>query len=287
MLYVASMNIRPLARRALTLLPIVLLAALAFSASAQAATNEIEGVWSFNGGSVAIEPVPGSSTLQGKVQNATKFGECIHPAGEVMWTGMTLQPDGSFFGFHQWFKDTSGNCEREQPLGPTVWRVLHNSRGGSYLKVCFSHPGTTQPHIALSGVATEDTYGCSESALIEPLPNSGVLGSTTVSLPSAKACISQSTMKIKLKDPKNDRLKQVVISVNGKKIAAIKGVKAINKALKKGGITLTKLPSGTYKISVTATTVLHKTLTGSQTYRSCTKSSGSIGLKGKKKHHKG
>jgi hypothetical protein len=51
----------------------------------------------------------------------------------------------------------------------------------------------------------------------------------------------------------------------GKNLATLKGVKAINKALKKDGITLTKLPNGTYKIGVTAITVLHKTLTGSQT----------------------
>jgi len=53
----------------------------------------------------------------------------------------------------------------------------------------------------------------------------------------------------------------------------------------KGGITLTKLPSGTYRISVTATTVLHKSLTGSQTYKSCTKGSGKIKLKKVKHHH--
>jgi hypothetical protein len=57
------------------------------------------------------------------------------------------------------------------------------------------------------------------------------------------------------------------------------------KALEKGGITLTKLPSGTYKINVTATTVLKQKLTGSQTYKACTVGSGDIGLKGRKKHH--
>jgi hypothetical protein len=39
------------------------------------------------------------------------------------------------------------------------------------------------------------------------------------------------------------------------------------------------------KISVVATTVLKQRLTGSQTYKACTKGSGKIKLKGGKKHH--
>jgi len=293
--YVLAMNIRPPARRALISLPVVLLAALAFSASAGAATNEIEGVWSFEHGSVAIERVDGGETFQGKVETETEFAECPHLAGEVMWTDMREQPDGSFWGLHQWFH---AGCRLEQQfVGPTAWRVLHNAKGGRYLKVCFSHPGGDQPEIAPSGVETKPSgfFGCYESSLIEPLPPSSSSssgsgsggGSGVLSTTNTKACVSQSTLKLKLKDSKNDPLKQVAISVNGKKVTTVKGVKAIDKALKKGGITLTKLPSGTYKISVTATTVLHKTLTGSQTYKSCTIGSGKIKLKksGKKKHH--
>ena len=54
----------------------------------------------------------------------------------------------------------------------------------------------------------------------------------------------------------------------------------------KKGITLKKLPaSGSYKISVTATTILKQKLTGSQSYKACAKGSGKIKLKGSKKHH--
>ena len=49
-----SMNIPPLARRALTF-PIVLLAVLALGVSVATAANSIEGVWSFNGGAVGIQ----------------------------------------------------------------------------------------------------------------------------------------------------------------------------------------------------------------------------------------
>jgi hypothetical protein len=293
MLYVSPMNIRPLARRALTSSPILLLLVLAFSGSAAAATNEIEGVWSFNGGSVAIQPLS-NGTFQGTVVTPTTFATCEHPAEQVMWTEMRLQTEGSsagsFWGLHQWYKGTGASCEKDA-LGPTAWRVLHESDGAPYLEVCFSHPGTSQPKIAPDGTATEDTFGCEKSSPLASLSEVEVLGkagsgtagvtfSKTVVLPSATACVSQTSLKIALKDPKYDALTQVVVKLNGKTVADVKGVKRLKK-----GITLTKLPTGTYKISVVATTVLKQRLTGSQTYKSCTKGSGKIKLKGGKKHH--
>jgi hypothetical protein len=56
---------------------------------------------------------------------------------------------------------------------------------------------------------------------------------------------------------KNDLLKDVVVKIGSKKVADVKGVKKIKK-----GITLKKLPTGTYKISVVATTILKQRLTG-------------------------
>jgi hypothetical protein len=70
----------------------------------------------------------------------------------------------------------------------------------------------------------------------------------------------QASLKIVLRDPKYDPLKQVVVKINGKQVALLKGVKRLKK-----GITLTKLPTGTYKISILATTVLRQRLSGSQT----------------------
>jgi hypothetical protein len=289
MLYVPAMNIRPLARRALTSLPVLLLAVLAFSGSAGAATNEIENVWSFEHGSVAIQ-AQSNGTYTGIVLTETEFGSCPHEAGEEMWTGMKEQSDGSFWGFHKWFVDTSGACTPDpNGLGPTAWRVLHAASGAPYLKVCFSHPGTSQPKIALDGTATEVTDICVESALISSISTAtgggssgsgGVLPSKTVVLP--KGCVAQSSLKLALKDPKYDALTQVVVKLNGKTVADVKGVKRIKK-----GITLKKLPSGNYKIGVVATTVLKQRLTGSQTYKSCTVGSGKIKLKGSRKKHHG
>ncbi len=268
-------------------------AVLALGASgAAAATSEIEGVWSFAGGSVIIQPItPGSNTFQGTVQTETKFAECAHTVGEVMWTNMAEQPDGSFWGLHQWFR---AECKLESSfVGPTAWRVLHTAAGGRYLKVCFSHPGGPQPTIAVSGApnnqseyaAYDVTYGCYESALIEPVPtvegegtgkgdsNSGAITFVnTVVLPPTAVCVSQRTLKIKLKDPKKDPFEEVLVKIGSKRVADLKGVKAIAKALK-NGITLKKLPSGTYKVSVVATTILKQHLTGAKTYKSCIKGS--------------
>jgi len=286
MLYVATMNIRRLARRALTLSPVALFAVVVFSgSSAAAAPNDIEGVWSFNGGAVAIQPLS-DGTFQGTVVTSTTFANCEHPAGQIMWTDMRAQTDGSFWGLHQWYH---ANCEQDPVLGHTAWRVLQNASGARTLKVCFNNPGgSTQPTIAADGKEANVTFGCTVSTPLASLPTvggegpgsgagnsgtQGVLFSQTVILPSTKACVSQTSLKIKLKDPKYDPLKEVVVKINGKKVADVKGIKRF-----KQGVTLKKLPSGTYKISVVATTVLNQHLSGSQTYHSCTKGSGNIKL---------
>jgi hypothetical protein len=297
------MNIRPLAHRALTSSPIVLLAILAFGGGTAAASNSIEGVWSFDEGAVEIAPLS-NGTFQGTVVKETKFVDCSHPVEQVMWTDMQLQPEGYFSGLHQWYH--GANCEENPTLGHTAWRVLTGAHGEHTLKVCFNSPGDeVLPTIAASGApfnsseyaAYHVTYSCVESKPLAPpqtvegegasksgsegiKSGSGVITfSSAVVLPSPTACVSQTSLKIALKDPKYDPLSEVVVKLNGKKVADVKGVKKLKK-----GITLKKLPTGTYKISVVATTVLKQQLTGSQTYKSCTKGSGKIKLKGSKKH---
>lgn len=267
--------------------PIVLIAVLALNGSVVAASpNNLEGVWSFNGGAVAVQALS-DGTLQGTVVTPTTFANCEHPAGQVMWTDMRPQTDGSLWGLHQWYHGAS--CEVDPVLGRTAWRVLENSSGARILKVCFDTPSsTTQPTIAADGKEANVTFGCTESTPLAPLPtvngegpssgggNSGTQGvmfSQTVILPNAKACVRKTSLKIKLNDPKYDPLEEVVVKINGKKVADVKGVKRLKK-----GVTLKKLPSGTYKISVVATTVLNQHLSGSKSYRSCTKGTGKIKL---------
>jgi hypothetical protein len=288
------MPIPSVARRtliaSLSVLAFVLI--LGADASSSSAASEIEGVWSFDDGAVDIT-AQANGTFIGTVSVETTFNACPHEVGETMWTGITEQPDGSFWGLHQWFvkNEETGMCEDDpRGLGPTAWRVLHNSGGERYLKVCFSHPASSQPKISPEGAATDTTYGCYESKPLGTVPTTTTGGSTgtsngsgtlsfssTVSLPTA--CTASKRLKIRLKDPKYDPLEKVVIKLNGKKALTVKGVKRLRRA-----ITLTKLPSGKFKLTVTATTVLNQRLRGSRTYSGCGSKPEHVKLH-KPKHH--
>ena len=98
-------------RRRRLALPIALLTTLALAvgigagvasagASSASSSSNIEGVWAFENGQIAIHPSAGG-TFTGTVVVATNFAECVHPVEQSIWTGMTLQPDGSYWGFHQ------------------------------------------------------------------------------------------------------------------------------------------------------------------------------------------
>jgi hypothetical protein len=253
---------------------------LAISSASAVAASSIEGVWSFNGGQIAIQPSPSSNgTYMGTVVSATKFAECTHEVGEPIWTNVAEQPDGSYWGLHQWFL---GGCKPNPLRGPTAWRVLEEPTGAHYLRVCFSHPGTTQPTIAASGAPKDPaeyaaygvTYGCYDSALIAPLPvvnnsSGGVAGSIErLTLPSAKKCLSLRFFKIHLADPQYDPLKTVVVTLKGRRIATKRKGKYIVAT-----INLKGLPKGTFTIKIHATTVLGHHLSASRRYHTCIKKS--------------
>jgi hypothetical protein len=258
-------------------------ALLGVAAMPAAATpaSEIERIWSFNGGEVSI--VKNGAKLEGIVVKATTFKECSHEVGEHMWTEMTLQPNGSYWGLHQWFYQAPG-CVLNEP-GRTAWRVLHKPDGSKYLLVCFSEPGSTmQPEIGPEGATAHWTFGCAESAPVglNPVVSNGggqgggsqqgggagegelVTFKKAVGLP--KGCVARHSLKLKLRDPKHDPLKEVVVRIHGKKIADVSGVKRLRK-----GIVLKGLPSGKYTLEITATTVLDQKLSGRRTYHSCGK----------------
>jgi hypothetical protein len=257
------------------------------------AASEIEGIWSFNGGQVAIHAIP-SGKFEGTVVTPTTFAECPHQAGEEIWTNMTLQADGSFWGFHQWLFEKS--CVPNPVLGPTAWRVLQKANGSRYLLVCFSEPGGPQPTIASNGASANVKRPCQESAPTAPLPvvtGSGKKGkgmgaeqisfASTIGLPKAAACVRRGSLKIKIKDPRFDPLKEVVIRIGRRKVADVRGVQRLRR-----GIVLKRLPSGTYTLKVVAITVLDQKLSGRRTYHSCTirRSSSRIRLHHRKSGHR-
>jgi hypothetical protein len=262
------------------------------AASETGAASEIEGVWSFEHGQVDVVSVPGGK-FEGIVSVATTFAECAHTVGEHMWTDITRQPDGSYWGLHQWFHSS---CTRNTTLGPTAWRVLHQPNGSRYLRVCFSHPSTTQPTITPGGAPREAseyaehhvTYGCVSSLLTAPLPvvsgpsgsggkeGSGFAGpAESLTLPSAKQCLRVGLFKIRLREPQYDPFKTVTITFKGHKLATSH----------KGGyivatINLRRLAKSAFTVKIHATTVLRHHLSASRTYHICKQT------KPKKRHKK-
>lgn len=248
--------------------------------------DPIEGVWSFSGGAVAIEGLS-DGTYQGTVVDPTSFAVCTHPAGQVMWTAMKEQADGSFWGLHTWFKG-GDKCEENPLRGETAWRVLVGADGARHLIVCFSTPGdNSQPRIDAAGNCSGGTFGPAiESSPLGGLPGSGsgpnggpVTFEKIVLLPGNSSCLKRKSLKIKLKNPKYDPLKEVVVKINGKKVKAIVGTEKLKKP-----IVLTNLPDGTFKVSIVATTVLNERLKGKRKYTSCGSGSGKIRLPGPKTH---
>lgn len=279
------MNRLPLRNRRLSLPLVILMIGLLYAAATSAsASTGIEGVWSFNGGAVDVVGQP-NGTLIGVVTVPTKFSQCVHPVDEQMWTEMRPQGDGSYTGLHRWYY-ASAACVPNPTYGPTAWRVLKKSKGESFLRVCFSEPDSnSQPTIAPDGSSANVTYSCVDSASIAAVPtvsaNEGAGTPTSgqisfrqvVVLPNAKLCVRSRSLKIKLHPPKYDPLREIIIRVNGKKVADVRG----NKKLKKA-IVLKHLPSGSYTVKVLAITVLNQRLSGSRRYTACGKGSGKTKL---------
>ncbi len=283
---------RPLPRSLLLAISTAMLLAVGV-ASAGAASN-IEGIWSFNGGQIGVQR-QSNGTYTGIVVVETKFAECTHPVGQEIWTGMTEQPDGSYWGSHQWY--VSPSCTLNPTLGPAAWRVLEGKGGSDYLRVCLSEPGGSQPTIATDGSDSGVTYGCVSSALTAPLPvapgettpgettpgtpgsgkagsgtsgsgtssGSGVAGvKETLTVPSTKQCLSARLFKIHLLDPKYDPLKTVSVTLKGRKIATVRKGKYVVAT-----IDLKGLPKGAFAIKIQATTVLGHHLSSTRTYHTC------------------
>lgn len=256
--------------------PLALTAVLLLSVGAApaGASSEIEGIWSFNGGEVAIHAVAGGK-FEGVVVTPTKFAECTHQVAEKIWSAITPQTDGSFWGFHQWLFE--GSCAPNPEPGPTAWRVLHAAGGARFLKVCFSEPTKSQPTISPSGAAAGASFGCEQSSPTAPLPvvvsspstSSGQSGEVvsfagTLRLPNTKLCLRRGTIKIKIADPKRDPLKEVVIRIKRRKIADVRGVARLQH-----GIVLKGLPGGSFTLKIVATTILDQKLTGKRSYHRC------------------
>jgi len=248
------------------LLLLATVALLGVGIASASAASSIVGVWSFGGGAIDVKPA-GPNTFVGFVAQETVFAECPHPVGQEIWTDMTAQSDGSFWGLHQWYYEKT--CGLNPSLGPTAWRVEEEANGTKYLRVCFSKPGTSQPEIPASGPETGVTYGCVNSAHISSLPTPAAGAAAfkaALAQTSTQQCLSGRSFKIHLAEPKYDPFKTIAVTLKGHKLATVH----------KGGyviatVKLSGLPTGAFTVKIKATTVLGVHLSGSRTYHTCAK----------------
>lgn len=248
----------------LTALAAILLVGGTGSAGAEA---PIVGVWSFSGGKVAIQ-AQADGTFTGTVVAPTKFAECTHPVGEQMWTQITPQADGSYWGSHQWFF-ADAECIPNPALGPTAWRVLGNN-SSQFLRVCFSEPGSdAQPTIAADGSNSKATFGCVDSARISALPKlSSKKLAQSVRLPRNGSCLGHRKLRIRLQDPDNDPFAKIEVALKSGKLHRKASIKRHPHSAT-ATLSLKGLPKPSFTISARLTTVLGRHLSLHRKYRLC------------------
>jgi hypothetical protein len=236
-------------------------------ASSARADAPIVGVWSFNGGKVAIQ-AQSSGNFVGKVVDPTRFAQCDHPVGEEMWTQIKSKADGSYWGFHQWFFSTA-ECVPNPTPGPSAWRVIGNE-GSRFLRVCFSEPGSgIQPTIAQDGTSANATFGCVDSERISSLPKfSQATLIRHIHLPRSKGCLHRRKLRIHLRYPDNDPFQKIEIGLKSGQLyrkATIRRHRHSAIAV----LNLEGLPKPTFTLRVKVTTVLGHTLSQRRKYRRC------------------
>lgn len=252
----------PVVSRAL-LLALASLLALAAPAGAQTA-DPLEAIWQFNGGQIAVEKQPDGSFL-GTVIRPTTISRCAHQNGERIWTEVRAQPDGQYFGKHQYLRDS--DCVPVE-RGNAAYRILTKPDGAQILRICFARPETPelQPNIAPDGSSTAND-GCVDSDLISRLPQTPPKLNDIVTLPKqTKGCASRRRFAIRLREPKGDALASAVITLNRKRLP----VRRSNGRLR-SVVDLRGLPRGRYALKIVAKTVRGRTITGTRRYRTCGK----------------
>jgi hypothetical protein len=257
---VEGVDDRPMRVRALL---IVVLGLLAFPAAASAQAD-IEAVWAFTGGQVAVQPA-GDGSFRGTVIRETRFSDCVHPVGEQMWVNMRLQPDGQYFGGHQWFR--TSDCTPLPDRGNTAYRVLTRPDGTRFLRVCFAAPERPdlQPTIAPDGTPANTTTSCNDSDFVGP-PGEPVKFEEVVRLPppsGRRRCVSRRNFRIRLREPRGDALASATVFVNGKRVRVVRGKRLTAR------VDLRGLPRGRYTVRIVARTVLGRTIQGKRRYRTC------------------
>lgn len=238
------------------------------ASAASAAAADIEGRWTFGEGEVAITAQP-DGTFAGTVTKLTSFSSCAHPVGQRMWINVTAQPDGQYFGNHQWFRPDS--CDPNGAFGNITFRVLARPDGTPFLRACGSSPEhpANRPTIAPDGTSANATPEMNNG--YPPCADSSFQGKIedptfkdVVQLPPpSRRCRSRRNFRIRLRSPAGDPLVSARVKVNGRIVTVARGARLT------APVDLRGLPKGRYTVSITAKTVLGRTVSGSRRYRTC------------------
>jgi hypothetical protein len=86
---------------------------------------------------------------------------------------------------------------------------------------------------------------------------------SVVTFPSAKACVSRRSFRIRLRSPKGGKLKEAVVSLNGKRVQVVKGKRLT------APVDLRGLPKGRFTVKIAVTLVDGRKVSGTRRYRTC------------------
>jgi hypothetical protein len=240
------------------------LSLLAASTAGAQSPDPIEAIWEFNGGQIAVDR-QGDGSFVGTIIRPTQLSECTHQNGEPVWAEIKAQPDGQYFGLHQYFH--TADCSFSG-RGMIALRVLQNEQGATFLRVCFDNPDSEpneQPNIAPDGSNTTTQDGCRDSDLVSRQPTTPPKIDDIAVLPKspARGCFSRRAFTIRLKEPIGDALAGAKVTFNNKNVPVKRGARLTARINLKG------LPRGRYTVKIVAQTVRGKTIKGSRKYRTC------------------
>lgn len=176
---------------------------------------------------------------------------------------------------------TAGTGDRDGPLAS--WTL--DFGGGSPAASGTGDPPATIAHTyAKAGTFTatltvRDKAGVQATAsatttVAAPKALAALKSAAIIKLPSAKACVSRRSLRIRLVRPKETALVSAVVLVNGRR------VKTVKRSRITAPVNLKGLPKGRFTVKITATTADGRTVTGQRRYRTCT-----VKRKGSRKLH--